>query len=232
MTALDFASKDFEWVRSRLTKPHIEIWQELRGVSVYPVNTEEKTDYASMQKAKTFTPASNSDGFVFSQLSKNIENVCIKLRRYNLAATEAVFFLKTQEFRHNGMEITFSHPTAYPHEVIAAVAGPFKEIFNPNAMYRATGIVMLKLRENIITQPDLFGETLSVLNSKKLYDAVDQINEKYGKHKIYLGSSYQANHFAQHLGERGDIPQRKDNLFKGETKRKRLKIPMFLGEMI
>jgi len=232
ITALDFASKDFEWVSSHLTKPHVEIWQELRGVSIYPIHTEEKTDYASMQKAKTFTPASNDEAFVFSQLSKNIENVCIKMRRYNLVATKAVFFLKTQEFRHNGMEITFSHATAYPHEVIRGIKEPFKEIFNPKAMYRATGIVMLKLRENIIKQPDLFGETLSVLNSKKLYDAVDQINEKYGKHKIYLGSSYQANHFAQHLGERGDIPQRKDNLFKGETKRKRLKIPMFLGEMI
>ena len=39
ITALDFASKDFEWVRSHLTKPHIEIWQELRGESVDPVST-------------------------------------------------------------------------------------------------------------------------------------------------------------------------------------------------
>lgn len=230
-TALDFAARELDWVKAHLTKPHIEIWQELRGVSVYPVNTEPKTDYASMQKAKTFTPASNDERFVFSQLSKNIENVCIKLRRYNLAATEAVFFLKTQEFRHNGMEITFSHPTAYPHEMINAIKGPFSEIFDPKHLYRATGIVVMKLKENIIRQPDLFGETASVLESKRLYEAVDEINEKYGKHKVYLGSSYQANTFAQHLGERGDIPKRKDDLFKGETKRKRLKIPMFTGEV-
>jgi DNA polymerase-4/DNA polymerase V len=231
MTALDFASKDLEWIHSHLTKPHFEIWQELRGVSVYPIHTEEKTDYASMQKVKTFTPASNDEAFVFSQLSKNIENVCIKMRRYNLAATEAVFFLKTQEFRHNGMEITFTHATAYPNEVIKAIRGPFKEIFNPKAMYRATGIVMMKLKENIIKQPDLFGEMLAVANTKKLYEAVDQINEKYGKHKIYLGSSFRANNYAQHLGERGNVAARKDNLFKGESKRKRIGIPMFSGEI-
>jgi hypothetical protein len=35
--------------------------------------------------------------------------------------------------------------------------------------------------------------------------------------------------FAQHLGERGDIPKRKESLLKGETARKRLGIPMFMG---
>jgi DNA polymerase IV len=228
-TALDFAAKDLDWVKSHLTKPHVEIWQELRGVSVYPVNTEEKRDYASLQKVKTFTPPSSDAAFVFSQLSKNIENVCIKLRRYNLAASEAIFFLKTQEFRHNGMEMVFSHPTAYPHEIVNAVSGPFKEIFNPHAQYRATGIVVSKLTENIVRQPDLFGETLSVLNARRLYEAVDRINERYGKHKVYLGSSFMANHFTQHLGVRGDIPARKGDLFQGETRRKRLGLPMFMG---
>jgi DNA polymerase IV len=231
MTALDFASKDFDWVRSHLTKPHIEIWQELRGESVYPVSTEEKQTYASIQKAKTFTPPSNDEQFVFSQLSKNIENACIKLRRYNLAATGAIFFLKTQEFRHDGMEIRFSHMNAYPNEIVQAIREPFKQIFNSKLVYRATGIVMTGLKENVVKQMDLFGETLSVLNSKKLYEAVDQINEKFGKHKVYLASSFAANTFSQHLGERGDAPLRKGILFKGETKRKRLAIPMFLGEV-
>ena len=40
---------------------------------------------------------------------------------------------------------------------------------------------------------DLFGEALSDLESKKLYEAVDAINAKYGKHKVYLGSSFAAN---------------------------------------
>ena len=78
---------------------------------------------------------------------------------------------------------------------------------------------------------DLFGETLSILNSKKLYETVDAINEKYGKHEVYLGSSFAANHFAQHLGRAGRYPERKEALFKGETKRKRLAIPMFMGEV-
>ena len=231
ITALDLASKDLEWVKARFAKPQIEIWQELRGISVYPVEVKEKETYASIQKAKTFTPPSSDEVFVFSQLSKNIENACIKLRRYNLAATSAIFFVKTQEFRHNGMEIKFSHATAYPHEIVAAIREPFRQIFNPKTLYRATGIVMGGLKENIVKQMDLFGGTLSILNSKKLYETIDQINDKFGKHKIYLASSFVANNFSQHLGERGDVAERKGILFKGETKRKRIAIPMFMGDV-
>ena len=36
---------------------------------------------------------------------------------------------------------------------------------------------------------------------------------------------------AQHEGARGAIPERRRTLFKGETKRKRLAIPMFLGKV-
>ena len=41
--------------------------------------------YVSIQKVKTFTPPSSNEAFVFSQLSKNIENATMKARRYNLA---------------------------------------------------------------------------------------------------------------------------------------------------
>ncbi len=46
---------------------------------------------------------------------------------------------------------------------------------------------------------------------------------------LYLGASHLANRFARHLGERGDIPRRKESLLKGETARKHLAIPMFMG---
>ena len=230
-TALEFAQRDHDWVKKNLTKPHVEIWQELNSISVLPVSTEKKTSYASIQKVKTFTPASNDERFVFSQLSKNIENACIKLRRYEFAAERASFFITTQNFRHFGLDLGFTHATAYPHEIIKALLQPFKETFRSSELYRQTGIILYDLKESRIKQPDLFGETLSILNSQKLYAVVDEINKKYGKHKIYLGTSFQANHQAQHLSDRGDIPKRKEDLFLGESNRKRIGIPMFTGEL-
>lgn len=226
-TALQFASMSEEWVRKNLTKPFFEIWQELRGTFVMPLHLEEKESYASLQKIKTFTPPSSSREFVFAQLAKNIENACIKARRYKLAAASAVFYLRTQEFRHRALEVKFKRPTAIPSEIVKIAEENFGALFSPGTLYRSTGVFLQGLVENKIRQLDLFGEANAAREMNSLYEVVDKINKKYGKHKVYLGASFKAHTFSQHLGERGDTPSRVREPLFGETKRKRLGIPLF-----
>lgn len=228
-TALDFATRPEEWVRSNLTKPFYEIWQELNGRFVFDLQLDPKEEYATIQKMRTFTPPTNDRQFIFAQLSKNIENACIKARRYNLAAKGAVFIVRKQNFTDIGFEVRFSRPTAIPSDIIRFAEENFERLWRPKDLFRSTGVILLGLEEFEIKQMDLFGESQKLAGMVKLYQAVDSINEKYGKHKIYLASSYQANKFDQHLGDRGDKPQRTKELFRGETKRKRLALPMFLG---
>jgi hypothetical protein len=66
---------------------------------------------------------------------------------------------------------------------------------------------------------------------ERLFESVDAIKAKYGKHTLFLGSSFLAHQHAQHGGARGVAPERQRVLFKGETKRKRLGIPMFRGKV-
>jgi hypothetical protein len=66
---------------------------------------------------------------------------------------------------------------------------------------------------------------------ERLFRCVDAIKAKYGKHTLFLGSSFLAHQHAQHEGARGAEHERKRVLFKGETKRRRLGIPMFLGKV-
>lgn len=228
-TALDFALSNESWVKHYLSKPYYEIWQELNGHFVLPLNLEAKTDYASIQKTKTFTPPSNEQSFVFSQLSKNIENACIKARRYRLAAREAYIFLKTQDFNYYGLELKFNRPTSVPLEIIKVAEEIFPTLFR-NRLYRATGIVLTKLEpEN--RQPDLFGTYLKSEKFMKIYKGVDELSKRYGKHTLFLGTSWKACEFGSHLGDRGDDPERKKYLLVGETKRKRLNIPLWLGKI-
>jgi nucleotidyltransferase/DNA polymerase involved in DNA repair len=79
---IGYARMPERWVQQHLTKPFCTIWQELRGQTVLPVETQAKTSYQSIQKVKTFTPPSTDHTFVFAQLSKNIENACSKARKY------------------------------------------------------------------------------------------------------------------------------------------------------
>jgi len=231
VTALDFARRNEDWVKNNFSKPFYEIWKELNGRFVYELDTEEKQTYQSIQKVRTFSPPSMDGVFVFAQLSKNIENACIKLRRYKLAAQEAIFFLKQEDFRYSGVKVKFSHPTAIPYEIIAVLENFFAKIYKEKTLYRATGVGMFDLTASSEVQMDLFGERARTLRANELYAVIDDINHKYGKHTVYLGTSSLAHKHVQHEGVRGDRPERKTEMFKGESARRRLAVPMFLGEV-
>jgi impB/mucB/samB family C-terminal domain len=169
---------------------------------------------------------------VFSQLSKNIENACIKARKYKLAAKAVVVMVKTQAFRMQWVEVRLSRATAFPQDIVKAIEPAFSHLFHSQDEYRATGIVLTKLEEDTMVQLDLFGEIVRAEKLSKVYQAVDRLRDQNGKHTVFLGSSLLAQKFAQHLGARGDEPQRRRQLFKGETKRQRLGIPMLMGKLI
>jgi DNA polymerase-4/DNA polymerase V len=229
-TALDFAKKEEGWIKDKMTKPHQEIWNELRGNAVLPIETEEKHDYQSISKTKTFTPPSSDRSFILAQLSKNVENACIKARRYNLSAKRIFFLLRTQDYKHFGYEIVLTRSTALPNEIILLIDKHLDLIFRPDRLYRLTGVVLSEMKSNSVQQADLFGESVKSERTSKVFDAIDKLSKRYGKHVVFLGSSFKAMTGKQYAGERAESSRRKTMLFKGEGKRKRLGIPM-LGEV-
>lgn len=230
-TALQFANAKRDFVKIAFARPFYDIWKELNGELVMPLNQEVKTSYGSIQKFKTFTPPSQDFNFVFAQLSKNIENACLKLRRYNQATSKAVIILRTQQFNHSVKELQFERPTNLPPEMLLRVRGAFETMFRKYTQYRATGIVTFDLVPMAL-QPDLFQDTKRIEKLQKVYASTDAAAAKYGKHTLFLGTSWQAHRFGAHLNDRGDDPARKHELFLGETKRKRVNIPMLMGEGI
>ena len=228
-TALDFAKKDEAWVRSKVAKPYQETWQELNGVAVNQLDLEGRKSYQSISKTKTFTPPSTDPSFILAQLSKNVENACIKARRWNLVTPRVFFFLKTQDFRYHSCEVKLLRPTNLPHEILGEIRKHVPKVFKKRVQYRASGIVLCELAESVSTQFDLFGAVQKSEALTAVYKSVDEMSAKFGKHAVFLGSSWREMKFASHLGERGDTAERVSKLFKGETKRRRLAIPL-LGE--
>ncbi len=225
-TALDFARKDERFVQQQLSKPYQEIWHELNGRSVYPVTIEPKTSYQSISKTKTFTPPSRDEGFVFAQLSKNMENACIKARRYRLAATRLVVFLRRQDFSDTGVEIRLTSPTAFPTELFGALREGFRTLYRSDALYRQTGVVLAGLVPEEGIQHSLFDDVAKIEKMARVYRAVDILSEKFGKHAVQHAASLPTKLQAQHEGERGDVPVRRSALLRGESLRQRLKMPM------
>lgn len=225
-TALEFAEKSPEWVALHFSKPFQEIHRELNGSFIYPLTLGEKHDYASISKTRTFTPPSKEKEFIFAQLSKNIENACIKLRRHNLFTKRFAFFIKTQEFRYYGLEVKLSQPISTPQEIIHSVREKFDQIYRPGKLYRASGIVLMDLDHENISTIDLFGGSERIEKTRAILQAVDAIDARFGKHTVFLGSSFKAVKEPSHQGDRGTKSERRTNLLRGENDRQRLGIPI------
>src|SRR3989338_4191273 len=229
-TALQFIEKPNWWIMEHLSKPFQEIWLPLPGGMVFKIKNSEKHEYQSISKTRTFTPPSKDRAFVFSQLSKNIENACIKARRHKLVAAKFSFYLKTQEFRYHGFDLKLSHTSALPEELVPLARRYFDEVWQEKILYRATGAVLFELQGAEISQPDLFGGCIKAEGVSLVHQKIDEIALRHGKHTVFLASSLAAMNTPQHDGDRGFKALRKRNLFYGESARRRLNIPL-LGEV-
>ena len=220
-TALEFARKDEPFIKKRFSKPFQEIWHELNGRVMYPLETQPKTQYKSISKCKTFTPASANEAFVYAQLSRNLENACIKARRYHLAARRISIFLRTQDYHDSAIQLRLTRASAFPPDIMPLLRDGFCTMWQERVLYRATAVVLSHLGPEK-TQLGLFDDPVQLDKMMQLHCAIDELAARYGKHTVLLGTSLPTKLQTQHEGERGDVPWRKTALFTGENERQRL----------
>ncbi len=251
----DYVSRPEVWAAKLLGKIGVELWHELRGEPVYPVVTAAKDDYASISKTKTFTPPSSEKDFVKAQLVRNLESAFIKLRRHRLRARVLAVYLREQDFRGSGAEAALNRSTSSTLDAVGLAGELFEQAFRSGASYRATGIILSKLEADRTVQYSLFDDVPKIESMKRIDRVLDGVNALYGKHALHLGTSlWLGKHRqsrsrsieaqrgswqswlpfkttisrpGQHVAERGDLPERKKQLLKGETFRQRLGIPVW-----
>lgn len=117
-----------------------------------------------------------------------------------------------------------------PTRIVSLINAHLDVIYEPHLLYRDTGVVLSDLRAEGESQVDLFGEVLRAERARQVYEAIDQLDAKYGKHTVFLGSSFAAMQGKQHTGDRAELPRRHRMLLQGEGARKRLGIPL-LGDV-
>lgn len=202
-TGGDFIQKNVSWVKENLSKPYEEIWSELNGIRVFEIDPNLKTKYSSIQKTRSFHPATNEETFLLSELSKNIEGACAKARHNKLIPQKISFFLKTNNFEIFDYSLTLPSPSSSPEIIISLVYEKFKEIYKKNILYRTTGIILQNLIENQPIQKDLFGGSDKVEKFDLIHKQIDLLESKFGKNLVYLAST-QKNLGKERLGTDSD----------------------------
>ncbi|MDP3097941.1 MAG: DNA polymerase IV, partial [Syntrophales bacterium] len=187
-----------------------------------------KSSYTSISKTKTFAPPTSDRDYLFAHLLRNLESACIKARRYGLAPRRIGVFLKKQNFDTEGREAKLNRPSSLPPELSDLLRSLFNGMYKRYELYRATGIVLMDLVQDTRIQYSLFEDPLRAEKIRELYEAVDALSGKYGKHTLHLGASHPIE--VRGRGRRGTPTVREQTQLYGETRRKHLGLPLFQAE--
>lgn len=223
-TAFDYIQHSPEWIKRMLHKPGVEIWHELRGQQIMPLNTNEWTPEASISKTKTFSAPSDCRDYVYARLLRNIESAFIKLRRHRLRAKEISVCLRQKDYHQDTEGLRLKRPASVAHEVMPEVRAMFERLYKKGKLYRATGVILLGLERSETLQYELFEDTFLTDRTLRLGETITDINSRYGKHRIFMGTGLHLAH--QPVQPRDEACWRRKNLLKGETERKRIGIPL------
>ncbi len=187
-TAFDFVKKPREFAEQLMGKIGIELHMELSGESVYKLNTEAKDVFASLSKARTFTPPSKDAEYVFAQAMQNLEEACAKARRYKLAAKKITLGLRRNDFTSRWVDAKLDRASCSPLELGGALKNMFRSIYTIGSLYRQTTIILSDIVPSANVQYNLFEEPLAFERSLKACSAVDEINERFGSKTIFMAT--------------------------------------------
>ncbi len=188
-TAGDFALRPREWVDSELEKPYRMIWSELNGTSVMELDPKQKTLYSSIQKTRIFHPSTNNKTFLFSQISKHMEDACGKARHYGLIPKSVSIFLKTRDFHYITREVKLPFPTNSPEILLSSARREFEAMHVKGLLYRTAGVGLHGLTPRKALQEDLFGEGARAGKFEEVHLKIDELEHKYGKKLVHLAST-------------------------------------------
>lgn len=191
-TAQDFVGKGIVWVRNNLSKPYEVIWHELSGISLMKIDPVSKVVYSSIQKTRSFHPATNDKTFLLSQISKHIEDACTKARHFHLAPKKVSIFLKDKDFKFTTISVAITSPTNAPEILISLVKKQFEKMHRPKTLYRTTGAVLQDLISSSVSQGDLFGGTDEAHKFERIHEQIDSLENKFGRRVVYLASTHNA----------------------------------------
>lgn len=191
-SALDFVERPGAWIEGKFAQPTFELWKELRGEAVWKLAHGVPAAPHSIQRTRTFTPPSADAAFLWSHLSGNVEEACMRARADGLIPARASFFIKSQEFRYRGDDIRLAYPSDAPTDVLKALRPAFLKAYERGVRYRATGVTLFAFRGEHDLQLDMWGGGEQSRQTSKIFASLDRLAEKYGESVVSLGSSFMA----------------------------------------
>ena len=171
----------------------LRVAMELRGISCHEERDYE-ADPDSISCSRSFGKPATTKEALAESLASFTAQAAAKLRRHGLLAAGCNVY--AQIFAEGGggdcvgRTVVPPAPTDATNEILRAISDEVKYLYLPSVRYRKTGIVFFGLEKpGTAHQLDLFADVSTPApRQSALYKAVDALNAKYGKGKVFSAS--------------------------------------------
>lgn len=186
ITALELVRKDDKWLDKEIGIHGIEMKHELLGEMVSKVTNVDKLP-KSIQNTKAFGIFTSDFNFIKNELNKHIHTSCRKLRSYNTKCMQIGVMLRTKDFRVFYTKKDLLTPVDFELEISNIAIKLLEEIYDPNILYRSTGVTLEKIGEQGSEQLSLYTDNTDIEKKAKLAQCFDKLESKFGKNIIKTG---------------------------------------------
>ena len=111
----------------------------------------------------------------------------MRLRRINSKCKGISIFLRTKDFKVYCEKKVLNVPTDFELEISDVIFELLDKIYNPNILYRSTGVILDTFELNSEAQMSLFADSLRDEKKIKLTKCFDKLEERFGKDIIQTG---------------------------------------------
>jgi len=184
--------KDIIKIPDNVLKKYFGIYgKRLKEIALGKEKTEipyfdDREDKKSVGNEVTLGKDTNQCQLLQDTLHKLSQKVCERLRNANFVCKTISLKIRYSDFETHTIQKTLSSFTDDGHKVFSISQELFSKIFRKNKKVRLLGISVSNLAkiENIFYQTDIFGE---IENSRKIFDQISKLKDKFGKRIINYG---------------------------------------------
>ena len=186
LTAYELVCQDDLWLNKQIGIRGLEMKHELLGEMVSPVSDEVKLP-KSIQKTSALAKFTSDKNYLKNSLNYHIHRACVKLRRINSKCKGISIFLRTKDFKVYCEKKVLNVPTDFELEISDVIFELLDKIYNPNTLYRSTGVILDTFELNSEAQMSLFSDINVDERKSKLSKCFDKLEERFGKDIIQTG---------------------------------------------
>ncbi len=189
-TAFDFTQLDASWVRGKMSVVGQRTRDELLGQPCIAFDTIIRAK-KNIATTRAFGKKLSDISIIAEAVATHAVRCAEKLRKQKSVASLITIFIHSDPFSENekyiykSLTITISKASNTNHELVKAALNGLKRIYQPNILYKKTGIIVSEISSESYVQGNLFEENNNA-QLKEISKITDLLNTRFGKDKVKL----------------------------------------------